>query len=1009
MENEAFYIVKNHPLKPGEDWNLLRSEGIRHIEKLGHRLWTDYNIHDPGITILEVLCYAITDLSYRAGMPVQDILAEKTEPGADIQNFFTAREILTCHPVTVNDYRRLLIDIEGIRNAWLRLLTDPEPPFYANCKKSLLQYDWEIKNLRPIKPQGLYQVILELDENARFEDLNDWSFESEVNNTALVVNLPRWDWYQEHNIAPGDVDSYQATYLNFNRSAQLHNFEFSLTVGSKTYALAASYAWEGSNTPANATALINHINDTGPNSIVALYLQKLEKALALAQKALAVLHDHRNLCEDFYRVSALEVEEVVVCADLVVEAGADIEEVMAAVLFELSQFIAPPVNFYSIEELMEKGFSSDQIFNGPALDHGFITEAELEGAALKSNIHISDLIQIIMDVPGVVAVKFIQLSNLYEGVPLSPGEEWCLPITPGRAPRLSIERSLDKIKFFKGLIPYRAKKVEALRLLRNKQLGLRTQKLGMDEWNLPIPPGQDQRLSDYHSIQNHFPLTYGVGKKGIPGVVDGLRRAQAKQLKGYLLLFDQFLANYFAQLGHLKDLFSLSEKVDRSYFSQLLYRLPEAIASTTDLDSVSDPVPEIFKLIESFVSSLPAGTDIDKYAQYQADWETFKTNLGNDYVTQLEEITESEEDFYSRRNRFLDHLLARFGESFSDYVLLMYELEGKKAPAELLMDKLAFLQEYPVLSAERFRAFNYTLEGEVWNTDNVSGYEKRLARLTGIENYFRRRLHCKTDGAIFELYEDVAGEYRFRVRGQNNKILLRSEGYTSKQGRQIGINSVMHNGVSLHNYHFKTSSDGKYYYNLLAKNGEIIGTSILTNPPQQRQALVQELIGLLSEECNTEGMHLVEHLLLRPYTDQYPLMPVCIEEGCKSCLGEIDPYSFRMTLVLPAWPARFQNMDFRRFFEYSARLEAPAHLHVKICWVDNEAMLLFEQAFEKWLNALARPVRDHAELAVAASQLITAMNEIRSVYPVATLHDCDESENENPVVLGNTILGSTKT
>lgn len=1008
LENEAFYIVKNKELKPGEDWEFLRSEGIRHIEKLGHRLWTDYNIHDPGITILEVLCYAITDLSFRCSFPVEDILAENKEDGEDIENFFTAREILTCHPVSINDYRRILIDIEGIKNAWLQLVRDPAPSFYANCKKSLLQFEWQDKNIRELKVQGLYKVILELDEDPQFEDLNDWSFESEVDGTAVVVNLPRWDWYFEKSIAPSDVSSYTATYLNFNRTAQLHNFEFSLSVGSDTFNLPATYAWEGSNTPANAAKVIDLINQTADDSLVQIYLHQLEKALEQAQKALDKLHDHRNLCEDFYQVCALDVEEVVLCTDLVVTADADIGEVMAEVLFQVDQFIAPPVNFYSVEELMEQGYSSDEIFNGPALDHGFLTEDELKRAELKTSIRVSDLIQIIMDVKGVVAVKFIQISNLYGGVPLTPGEEWCLDITDGRAPRLSIERSMSRIKFFKGLIPYLADEDEVLRLLREKELSLRTQKLGADEHDLPVPIGEDRSLSDYHSIQNHFPLTYGVGRKGIPGLVNDLRRGQAKQLKGYLLLFDQFLANYFAQLGHLKDLFSFSDTQYRSYFAQLLYSLPEAVAHTTDLDSVSNPVPEVYKLIESFVSSLPAGIHPDEYKLYQTDWENFKANLGNDYVLHLEAITENHEDFLSRRNRFLDHLLARFGESFSDYVLLMYQLEGKKAPAELVLDKAAFLQEYPVLSGERFRAFNYRLEADLWDTDNVSGYEKRLARLTGIDNYFRRDLHCEVAYSRFQLFTDEAGELRFRIRGKNNKILLRSEGYTSEAARKTGMDSVVHNGINRMNYQLKTSSDGKFYFNLVAKNGEIIGTSNLKNTAEERDALLDELIEWLSAECNTEGFHLVEHLLLRPYTDDYPLMPVCIEEGCKSCLGEIDPYSFRMTLVLPAWPERFQNIDFRRFFEYTARLEAPAHTHLKICWVDNQDMQLFEEAYLEWLQALSRAERDHVELAAAARKLINAMNEIRSVFPVATLHDCEESENENPVVLGNTNLGSTK-
>lgn len=37
------------------------------IENTSHDEWTDYNVHDPGITMLEMVCYAITDLGIRRG------------------------------------------------------------------------------------------------------------------------------------------------------------------------------------------------------------------------------------------------------------------------------------------------------------------------------------------------------------------------------------------------------------------------------------------------------------------------------------------------------------------------------------------------------------------------------------------------------------------------------------------------------------------------------------------------------------------------------------------------------------------------------------------------------------------------------------------------------------------------------------------------------------------------------------------------------------------------------
>src|SRR5689334_21589811 len=46
-----------------QNYALLRKYGIDYITALGSQFWTDYNIHDPGITWLEALCYALTEIA----------------------------------------------------------------------------------------------------------------------------------------------------------------------------------------------------------------------------------------------------------------------------------------------------------------------------------------------------------------------------------------------------------------------------------------------------------------------------------------------------------------------------------------------------------------------------------------------------------------------------------------------------------------------------------------------------------------------------------------------------------------------------------------------------------------------------------------------------------------------------------------------------------------------------------------------------------------------------------
>ena len=47
--------------------------------------------------------------------------------------------------------------------------------------------------------------------------------------------------------------------------------------------------------------------------------------------------------------------------------------------------------------------------------------------------------------------------------------------------------------------------------------------------------------------------------------------------------------------------------------------------------------------------------------------------------------------------------------------------------------------------------------------------------------------------AKFEIYQDAAGKFRFRLRAANNEIIAVSEAYESKSGCQNGIESVKEN------------------------------------------------------------------------------------------------------------------------------------------------------------------------------------------------------------------------
>jgi uncharacterized protein len=71
------------------------------------------------------------------------------------------------------------------------------------------------------------------------------------------------------------------------------------------------------------------------------------------------------------------------------------------------------------------------------------------------------------------------------------------------------------------------------------------------------------------------------------------------------------------------------------------------------------------------------------------------------------------------------------------------------------------------------------------------------------------------------------GEYQFNLLATNGQVILNSEGYSAKAGCLNGIESVRKNSQDSTMYEKKTSANGKYYFNLKAGNGQIIGTSQL--------------------------------------------------------------------------------------------------------------------------------------------------------------------------------------
>ncbi len=739
-------ISRNNAGFPGYlDFNTLRSRSIDYLGELTGQVWTDYNVHDPGITILEVLLYAVLDLGYRASLPAADIFARDPAGAGGEDNFFTPAQILGCNPLTITDYRKLLVDIDGVRNAWLQVANDEllpgKPAMPGQDCSSYFNYI-----------NGLYHVLLELEDG--------------VTNTQPVID---------------------------------------------------------------------HV----------------KKALQSC----------RNFCEDFIDIRVLCKLDIGICADVELEAGVDAAQVYQDIAVKLSQFFSPAPRFYTLQELLSKNKPIETIFAGRPLQlnnsHGFVDADELEQIPFRTEIHLSDVYAILLEVAGVKTVKRLRVRSCDDQQVYQ--DNWKLVLPANYLPRFSV--TCSGFAFYRNGIqlPVTVDQGYLELILQDHTKTLKAAAY-LDS---PVPQGVYRKdLGDYYSIQNEFPRVYGIGDGGLPKSASVQRQAQALQLKGYLLFFDQLLADYLMQLKNIRSLFSLQAAPDKGLAHTYFVGLPGAVpgfdqlqhgtAETGDGTSIgkngdilawpvrrdtwmqlvenANPAEPLIgeamatchfansvqrdtaiaqwqtdfaagNIVQYAVLALPDGSFVyyftgtstetvlvsrrlfksekeasdaavlfiylgnayENYKGYyaaEADWFGFQVELSlASYLDNLQQLVENKSQYTSRRDAFLNHLLARFAEQFTDYALLWYGFTAPdQLPAAVVAGKERFLTNYPDLSSNRGRAYDYVRNG--WDNDNISGFEKRVKALAGIENWNRRGL-CNFE--VFKYEDDYS--VRFDIAG----------------------------------------------------------------------------------------------------------------------------------------------------------------------------------------------------------------------------------------------------
>jgi hypothetical protein len=868
--SESISLIKENPLLPAEDYDALRKEGFKAIEKLGSGIWTDYNNSDPGITILEAICYAITDLAYRTGFEIKDLLTPEHLTEETWKNiFYTARQILHNNPLTISDYRKLIIDIIGVRNAWIEPSKDYEVPVWVDynfierrkdtdcgCTSQELKTCFGKLGLQPVtKPQvdernskRILQLNAAITENANAIALLDPAI---VKLTAEIAALENDDLARLALQARLDKLIEQKSKL----TASTKEYQTEKTIiGNLQFTQSKILEIEGL-----YNVMVEYEEDI-------LEEDKREEVRQLVVERLAA---HRNLCEDFLSVNAVEYIDFGIGASIVLEEYADPDEVLSEIFFVIYKYFTPSVAFHTIPQMMEKGLQIDEIFEGPALHHGFIDTDELEKTDLFRDLRLSDIISEIADIKGLKAITYLHLP--FKGFDDKTSDkfyfnQWVDSLKQQRK-IARIQPAMSAALFCKehDFITYNAGRTDdraparMLKMFHDKKKQERTYKLHGYANDYPVPAGEYMDLQDYFPVTNSLPLCYGVNPRGLPGDADQKRIVQSLQLKGYLLFFEQLLSGYLVQLDHLRNLFSFDYE-DQTYFTR-------ALTEINDLSSLLIDHAHQGEVIKAFASV-------------------------------LHNLVEPPAVFHDRRNKFLSHMLGRFGENLDEYETITQWLDDGNAGERIINDKIRILKDgaYFQISSNRGKGYNYTTQ-EIWDTPNVSGAEARIGRLLGFGNINRRTLSPdfivsqpvmimdeKTKTLV--LKKNKKGQplniLKIYLPATREKLLLTSVEVIDGCCTEDLAGEIIAHADNRIYYKFHeelkprsrkaAGALGAFWFELWdgtnMETAVLLATSERFDKREEREEAFKELLKAIKYINENEGLHLIEHLLLRPKMDQ---------------------------------------------------------------------------------------------------------------------------------------------
>ena len=107
------------------------------------------------------------------------------------------------------------------------------------------------------------------------------------------------------------------------------------------------------------------------------------------------------------------------------------------------------------------------------------------------------------------------------------------------------------------------------------------------------------------------------------------------------------------------------------------------------------------------------------------------------------------------------------------------------------------------------------------------------------------KVEANTSGARVEVLESEKG-FRFNLHAKNGQIVLSSESYTTKAAAWNGAFAIQDAAAREGSFELRTATDNRFYFVLIAENGQVVGVSQLYTSRQSAEGGIASVKTLLA-------------------------------------------------------------------------------------------------------------------------------------------------------------------